>query len=252
MTTPTDQRRVPRPCRCVRATHRHGTKRCYLYCGGGCRCVDCSAANSDWQRGYRMTVAARAWNGGSAWADPTGSRRRLQALSAAGWSATELAAHLGTTDSAIFWLRRRLTGGRCLVSTAEQVSQLYDRLAHVTPTGGAVERTRRWAERAGWVEPWRWDGVDMDDPAAQPAPLPAVGDLDEVAVERLMAGTLTIPRGVPSAEMVEAVRRLAAQGLSDPDVGRRVGRRSEAVGKIRERHGIAPGVPAPAHFAAAS
>jgi len=76
--------------------------------------------------------------------------------------------------------------------------------------------------------------------------------LDEVEVERLMHGDITIPlyRGRPhTAEMVEAVRRLAARDLTDMEISQRFhGRLSEgAVFKVRVRHGISAGVPSGIH-----
>lgn len=71
--------------------------------------------------------------------------------------------------------------------------------------------------------------------------------IDEVAVERLMRGDTTIPLrrndlpGRPlSCDTVEAIRRMAARGLNDVEMGKALGGRMsrEAVGKTRNRYGI--------------
>jgi hypothetical protein len=57
---------------------------------------------------------------------------------------------------------------------------------------------------------WRWEGVDIDDPDAEPLPL-VDDDVDEVAVERIIAGTLRPPRHARSPERIEAIRQLAGR-----------------------------------------
>lgn len=65
--------------------------------------------------------------------------------------------------------------------------------------------------------------------------------VDEIAVERLMAGTLHLPINTKGAELREAVRRLAAVGVSDDVIGQRVGRSSATVCKMRSRLNIPNG-----------
>lgn len=230
--------RVRRDCACPIARHQHGTKRAYLY--DRCRCGACSAANAAWSREYRRTVAQRHWNGGSAWTDATGTRRRMQALCAAGWSPAVLAPMLGVTISGIRWLRT--VDGVCLARTAARVRAVYERLWWQTPTGNTVERTARWAARAGWAEPWQWETVDIDDPDAQPVVAAVAPTLDEIAVERFMHGTLHAAPNYPATpELLEAVRRLTGRGLTDREIGERVGLSADAVLKLRTRHGIPTG-----------
>lgn len=74
-------------------------------------------------------------------------------------------------------------------------------------------------------------------------------DIDEAAVERLMRGDRTIPlyrrgRGTPlGCDVLEAIYRLARQGLSDPEISDRLHDRlsAAAVLKARIRHEIASG-----------
>jgi hypothetical protein len=62
-------------------------------------------------------------------------------------------------------------------------------------------------------------------------------ELDEILVARLMAGSIRIDERA-TLELVEAVRRLAAQGLPDRLIGERVGRTDQAVQHLRKVHEI--------------
>jgi hypothetical protein len=74
--------------------------------------------------------------------------------------------------------------------------------------------------------------------------LPLVDDdVDEVAVERIMAGTLRPPRHARSLERIEAIRQLAGRGMSDIAIGARLGMKTSAVFQARSRHDIPAGKP---------
>ena len=246
--------------------------------------------------------------------DGTGTRRRVQALVALGWSQSQLAERLGKT--ATNFSRTCTADTPVRVETARAVAALYDRLWDTRPpeTGHrekiAASRARRYAAQRGWVPPLAWDGTDIDDPAAHPnatgyhpervaavmagalvdgdldlalaltrvdrleclrrgraagwttretaqrtgldaaqlnydAAAERAGrtergaaELDQIAVARLMDGTLRLPVNAKSPELVEAVRRLAARGLPDTAIGERVGRDTGAVLMIRHRNDI--------------
>lgn len=68
-------------------------------------------------------------------------------------------------------------------------------------------------------------------------------ELDEVAVLRIMAGTLRVPANQQSLERVEAIRRLAGIGLTHREIGERMGMARDAISKMCNRKGIAPAVP---------
>ena len=105
--------------------------------------------------------------------DSTGTRRRLTALAAAGWSSSRLAARLGMHQQAV----SRILHQREHVSavTARAVTALYDEVWDQAPPGGTrredsiAEATRRRAAERGWVPPAAWDDDSIDDPAAKPA-----------------------------------------------------------------------------------
>lgn len=185
--------------------------------------------------------------------DPTGTRRRLEALVALGWSQAQLAERLGMARANF---GKTLRAEHVLKSTADRVRALFDELWDATPPASthrqkiAVARSRRIAAERGWLPPLAWDDDTIDDPDAQPLDNPVAGDepdghdVDEIAVERLMHGTLRLPPNSRAPELVEAVTRLAAQGLSDWQIGQRVGRTSGAVYKLRERYEIPSAVAA--------
>lgn len=103
--------------------------------------------------------------------DGTGTRRRLQALVAIGWSMSELARRLGMLPSnlgATIHGRKEVT-----VATATKARDLYDQLwdQPAPPSGrhGSVPvKARNLARRYGWVPPLAWDDETIDDPSATP------------------------------------------------------------------------------------
>jgi transposase len=213
-----------RDCRCRRTRHRHGTRGAYNR--DQCRCDPCTAANAAAARRHRLCRAQQAWHGTSAWSPAVGTRRRLQVLTAAGWTTSQLADRMGVSKSAIAQLRN--TGqDRVLATTAGDVAALYDACWWRTPPGRYQARAERYAETRGWVAPWRWDGLDLDDPATEPHP-PAA-DVDQVAIDETIAG-----RQVPltKTERRAVADQLHRRGASAAEIASRLGRTPRTV----ERH----------------
>jgi transcriptional regulator with XRE-family HTH domain len=104
--------------------------------------------------------------------DATGTRRRLQALVASGWSRSKLGERLGIepTEMSQTLRRERVTAGR-----AQAVADLYDELWKRQPPESewrdkiAAARSRNYAREHGWAPPLAWDDDQMDQPDAQPA-----------------------------------------------------------------------------------
>jgi predicted transcriptional regulator len=104
--------------------------------------------------------------------DGTGTRRRLQALVAAGHAQAHLAAGLDMLPSNFPALigAERVTAG-----TARAVRSLYSRLWDQSPPGStrperaAVTRARRYAEARSWPVPMAWDDDQIDLPEGRPA-----------------------------------------------------------------------------------
>ena len=103
--------------------------------------------------------------------DGTGTRRRLQALVAIGWTQERLGRKLGMSASNMDSLIER---DRVLARTAARVRDLYRELAGQPPPARtaaqrcAINRSRRYAAARGWASPMAWDGEEIDNPAARP------------------------------------------------------------------------------------
>lgn len=110
--------------------------------------------------------------------DPTGTRRRLQALACLGWLWSEIGAELGVTAARV----GHMAAGQWRMvhrDNARKVAEVYDRLSMTVPPElerkphAAVirARQRRDAARKGWAPPLAWDDATIDDPAATPTGL---------------------------------------------------------------------------------
>lgn len=103
--------------------------------------------------------------------DPTGTRRRIEALIALGWSVRRLATEHGIDRQN---LDRALSAAPVTGRTAEAVRAMYDAIGdtpapETTHHGrAAASRSRRRAAEHGWWPPAMWDDGDLDDPYAEP------------------------------------------------------------------------------------
>jgi lambda repressor-like predicted transcriptional regulator len=169
----------------------------------------------------------------------TGTRRRLQALAAAGWSLPVLALRVSKTPRN---LRRTLTTPTVTAATARAVAALYDELRQLDPPGrtprerAGAERARSQARQHGWLPPRAWDDIDTDpggdEPDLDDTDRPAADEavLDEIAVERAMHGDQV---RLTRAERDEAIARLTARGVSACRIAELLGTSSRAVTRRR-------------------
>ncbi|MEU1506476.1 hypothetical protein [Kitasatospora sp. NPDC005748] len=137
--------------------------------------------------------------------DAVGTWRRVQALAAAGWPATAVAARLGFTSTNITHLLRQCGSGKVYLRTANQIRRVYLEMWDQRPEDHGVPphialKTRRYAARRGWHPAAVWD--DIDDPTA----MPQYGE----QVRRDEA-------------IVEDAAELARQGLSREAIAERLG-----------------------------
>lgn len=135
---------------------RHGTRANY---DRGCRCPDAREAHRLYRKRRREGRALDAY------IDATGTRRRLQALAAIGWSAPALAARSTVTSTMISYLRQPSTGPLVRRDIAAVVTALYDRWSG---TPGPCGRVRGAARHNRYAPPLAWDDDAIDDPAASP------------------------------------------------------------------------------------
>ena len=137
--------------------------------------------------------------------------RRLQALVWAGWSISELGRQLGMNNPTN--LHRIMRNPVVGAGTHRRVEALFNRLWGVAPPQDthrqriAFTRARRYARVRGWQGFGDLDDYtdDVDDA------------LDEVTIERLLAGEPCTPT---DAELAEAARLLTARGWSQTAIRR--------------------------------
>lgn len=169
----------------------------------GCRCYTCAAAASAYNIRRERAIAYGRWHpiaeailaveptldalpGGTV-IDASGTRRRIQALVAIGWSQSKIAARLGWTPANLSALLRR---DRTVAATARAVRDLYEELWDQAPPEDthrdkiAAARARNHATKCGWLPPAAWDDDLIDIPDDQlPAELArrvALMDEDEL------------------------------------------------------------------------
>jgi hypothetical protein len=100
--------------------------------------------------------------------DATGTRRRMQALVAAGWSTEEQRRRLGFSSATTHKITTGIRGV-VTVRVRDAVRRLFDELALVVPEPGqGATLARKRAVANGWPPPLAWDD-DIDNPAATPA-----------------------------------------------------------------------------------
>lgn len=149
--------------------------------------------------------------------DATGTRRRIQAMCAFGYTFAEQGRALGITRAAV----SLISGGQAHVhqATAAAVAVLYrDRSKHPGPSAAARSR----AEREGWPGPLAW-GADIDDPAVRP-------DLDDGE---------PVPDGAPldRMEQLERAEVMTTRGATAKQIAAELGVTSRTVVRWRSANG---------------
>jgi hypothetical protein len=175
--------------------------------------------------------------------DATGTRRRLQALIAVGWPAELLAAQLGRRPGS---LQRSMTSRSVTAHTAQDVAALYKQLWDVPPprlTGeqrAAADAAQAHAAAQGWLPPLAWDDIDTDSTPPAPTAQPLQrDDIDEIAVERALAGDNITYDALTPAEQQEVIRRLHARGTSIRDTAALLATTKRTVSRRRASLGAA-------------
>lgn len=100
-----------------------------------------------------------------------GTRRRLRALVALGYTNKQLAAAIGAADQQIHGLLYQ--NNFVTAATARKVRQLFEELGMTSaPPTVAARRAIARAKRLGWAPPMAWDEGEIDNPDAQPHMVP--------------------------------------------------------------------------------
>ncbi len=135
--------------------------------------------------------------------DATGTRRRIQALQAAGYPIKMIADEFGVSEQAIGLLVR---GERVAASSAARVAELFEDW-HMTP--GPSDRARARSRRLGYPMPLDWNEDEIDDPDAEPV--------------------MVKPERADRARWVESYWELKEWGMSDKRIAERLGLRYDSM-----------------------
>lgn len=143
--------------------------------------------------------------------DATGTRRRLQALVALGYSLASLA-----RPNIDAW--RVARGTLVFEATRAAVATLYDELSECPPETGtreqraSVTRSQRFARAQGWAPPIAWDPDSLDDPEATPCgidperPLSIAEQVAELLDLGFGADEIAGRIGMPTPKIADRIR----------------------------------------------
>jgi len=142
-----------------------------------------------------------------------GTRRRVQALVAIGYTFGQISAELGVAhDVARSWAV--MPRQRVFVRTAERVAEVYERLSMRPKTGWKADQQRRLAARRGWAPPLAWDDIDTDArPADAYKPIERRRDAETIAEwEHLRTLGVSLDQaasqlGITAASLQRAIER---------------------------------------------
>lgn len=147
--------------------------------------------------------------------DAAGVHRRIQALCALGWSMSKVANRMG---SAVYRVRQVMSESTVTARMHRKAIAVYDELSMVRPEGPYAVKTRRWAERQGWLPPLAWDDdlIDLPDDEFEAELSRRVSLMDDEELRR--CATAYKAEGEKSPEVVAAARewrrRLGSQRLA--------------------------------------
>lgn len=115
--------------------------------------------------------------------DGAGTRRRLRALAAEGWTSTRLAERHGGPPPSMRLAMLKGEDERTLAVFARSVREIYEELWDQEPPctsryeKAQATRARKDALQRGWAPPMAWDEESIDDPAASAGEWREVSDL---------------------------------------------------------------------------
>lgn len=147
--------------------------------------------------------------------DGAPTRRRVQALVAAGWNTQTLAPHFGLHPRHANELLRARS---VLLSTAQAVAQAYARLAELDPVAEGVApwvalRSQRQGAKNGWPPPAAWIDDDLD------------------------AAEESAPEPLTRAQCVALARDLTLAGATAEEIAAQINRTPRTVWRWQAEHG---------------
>lgn len=195
---------------------RHGTYAGYI---AGCREECCRGAARRYQRQRYFDRAVLGLP--PRFVNKVGSKRRVNALQALGWSAEDLSVRMGFSRAYLNVAINREGRDYILRATARRIADIYDELSMTfPPETPCTSRQRAAAKKKGWLPPLAWDDDRIDDPNYRPNLTETDHDIDPVVIERILAGD-RIPATV--SEKFEVTRQWLAMGRSLGQLERQTG-----------------------------
>ena len=126
-------------------------------------CLPCRRARANYEKRRKWD----AHNGKARIVGPTGTRRRVQALVALGWTYGRIGEPLGVTAGAVYRLATNYSP-TIVRTTAERVAAVYEDMSMTLPPRETRVQKRdaayaqTVARKRGWVTPLAWDDIDTD------------------------------------------------------------------------------------------
>lgn len=164
-----------------------------------------------------------------------GTRRRIQALAALGWSTSEVSRRCGYHRSHLSLVLKRQ--GPLRAATVERVRGVYDQLSMQLPPERTkaeridASRSRRIARERGWPPPLAWDNIDDENERPIVTHKYTGSDtIDPTVVVRILAGDRSVAPCANRAERCEVVRRWPTTGRPINDLARLTGWKPERYG----------------------
>lgn len=149
----------------------------------------------------------------------------------------ELATRLARSSAS---LRRSMQSASVTAQTAQHVNDLYEQLWNLRPPQStddqraAADAARAFAAERGWLPPLAWDDIDTDpDPQHHTEHAETDDDLDEIAIERALAGDGVRLDHLTPAEQKEVVRRLTERGKSIRDIAQQLATTKRTISRRR-------------------
>jgi hypothetical protein len=173
--------------------------------------------------------------------ESTGTRRRIQALTALGYAMAVQARWYDTSAQHVhLWAAGDWATGtrktQVSVDTAEKVATAYERYSMTpAPASRSSAYARTTAANHGWLPPLAWDddASAIDDPDAKPVlHVGGTTRYDHAKVVLACAGKLPYDQLLPQ-ESAEAIRHLNAVGNNDQEIADVLGSSVNTIGNRR-------------------
>lgn len=204
---------------------RHGT-----YAGANAHwhsgtpiCEPCKKAATVYHKVRKLNILA----GKSTRVPITGTRRRIRALCALGWSYNQIGQMAGFPRENVRRLATDEARTHVTVEVANKIARVYDEKSMTLPdnTNRRLNYFRNKAKASGWLPPLAWDDIDTDpEPSTRKSgyvPDEQANDIDEVAIQRFLSGDKSVT--LTRTERYAVFNAWRAEGRPLSELERRTG-----------------------------